>query len=307
MNEKIKLMKSNGTTIEGDIICFLEDILTSKRYVYYTLNEVIGTEPSSTVKIYVAKVKQNDATDTLISEEEWIKLKGIMGEVLKDTDNDTIKYLNVNELMDPTIIDEKVIAMPTMYDYISKHRGVYANKVATNMVSEPASTVEVPIQETSPLQEPIEASEPAIEPVAKTSIIEEVIPEEPQTTVPISESAMSPAEPIQVVEESPVPAGSETVATNLEKINVDDINAKYDKMVEDINNLRKLEIEAAERYNATLELNAMHIEQHASNVQAEQPAVNTTIEPVSISPTPIEPQVSDVNIETNWFDMQPQG
>ena len=135
MNEKIKLIKSNGISVEGDIICFLEDTTNSKRYVYYTLNEIVDAQPSPNIKIYVAKVKQNDATDVPISEEEWGKLKGFMGEVLKDIDNATIKYLSINELVDPTIIDEKVIAMPTMYDYVSKHRGVYANKVATYVLS----------------------------------------------------------------------------------------------------------------------------------------------------------------------------
>ena len=31
MNEKIKLIKSNGTTVEGDLICFLEDTSSSKK------------------------------------------------------------------------------------------------------------------------------------------------------------------------------------------------------------------------------------------------------------------------------------
>ena len=82
-------------------------------------------------------------------------------------------------------------------------------------------------------------------------------------------------------------------------------------MIDDINELKNREIEAAKRYNATLELNAMHNAQHASYVQSEQSVSESTIkpivEPTPIVATPIEPQVNNVDIETNWFDMQPQG
>lgn len=296
MNEKIKLTKSNGTTIEADIICFLEDLTSSKKYVYYTLNEIVGVEPSSTVKIYVAKIKQNDATDVPISEEEWGKLKGIMGEVLKDTDNTTVKYLPQTELGDAVIVDEKVIAMPTMYDYISKHRGVYANKVTIEL-SNPAP-VEAPVLET-----PTEVSAPSIEPIEAQPIVEEKV-EEPIVSEPVQPP----------VEETTTP---EVQTSSLESIDIDEIEVKYNKMIEDINDLKNREIEAAKRYNATLELSAMHNAQHASYVQSEQTVPETnpapvikpapTIEPTPVVATPIEPQANNVDIETNWFDMQPQG
>ena len=294
MNEKIKLIKTNGTTVEGDIICFLEDTTSSKRYIYYTLNEVVGVEPSSTIKVYVAKVKQNDETDGLISEEEWIKLKGFMGEVLKDTENATIKYLPISLLTDPTIVDEKVIAMPTMYDYISKHRGVYANKVAT-MEVEPAPVVSEQTIEVAP------EMTPEVAPISETTIVEPT-----PVDVPVSEPA-----PVVQEEVAPVTDTVEPIVNSpLEPIDITQIEEKYNKMIEDINKLRTDEIEAAKRYNATLELSAMHNAQHASYVQSEQTAVESTpssIEPTPVAPTPIEPQTNNIDIETNWFDMPQQG
>ena len=287
MNDKIKLIKTNGTTVEGDIICFLEDTISSKRYIYYTLNEIVGVEPSSTIKIYVAKVKQNDETDIPISEEEWGKLKGFMGEVLKDTDNATIKYLPLSLLTDPTIVDEKVIAMPTMYDYISKHRGVYANKVATMEEEVAPVAMEQPSEVTPVSEVPVEDAKLESSPVSEPAPL-------------VQEEVSAASEPEEPVASSPA----------LEPIDLSQIEEKYNKLIQDINKLRNDEIEAAKRYNATLELSAMHNAQHASYVQSEQIAVESepapSVEPTPVVATPIEPQTNNVDIETNWFDIPQQ-
>ena len=335
MNEKIKLIKSNGTVVEGDIICFIEDTSSSKRYVYYTLNEMVNAEPSQNIKIYVAKVKQNDMTDTPISEEEWSKLKGFMGDVLKDVESPTVKYLPQSELVEPTIVDEKVIAMPTMYDYISKHRGVYATKVAS-MVSEPTLVVDasenvapevVPTQIETPtipeapvVDTPMEQVAPLTEenPIVPDATAQKVPSVEPQIITPevqpvVEENEVPISEPIK--ESEPVVLEPTPSSQSLERIDIASIEKKYDEMIASITELRNKEIEAANRYNATLELSAMHNAQHADYVQSEQtpetantPALEPTpIQPAPIEPEPIAPQVSDINIETNWFDMQPQG
>ena len=316
MNEKIKLIKSNGTTIDADIICFLEDTTSSKKYVYYTLNELVGVDPSTTVKIYVGKIKQNDVTDVPISEEEWGKLKGIMGEVLKDSENATIKYLPLSLLVDPTIIDEKVIAMPTMYDYINKHRAVYSSKA-----EEVTANVDVSANEAAPVEEQAQESELVAVEQAPEINSEEIQPQESILAAPI-EQIEAPTQGV----ESAVP---ETNGPVLEPIDIASIEAKYAQMIDEINELKNKEIEAANRYNATLELSAMHNAQHASYVQnvqessavteapiseikveepvSETPQTTIAVEPKPVEPSPIEPQqTSNVDIETNWFDMQPQ-
>lgn len=336
MNEKINLVKSNGTVVEGDIICLIEDTSNSKRYVYYTLNEIVNAEPSQNIKVYVAKIKQNDMTDVPISEEEWGKLKGFMGEVLKDVDNPNIKYLPESELVEPTIVDEKVIAMPTMYDYISKHRGVYATKVASlESVSAPQASENVNVTpvieqlETAPQVEtpateivtPIETPvvEEAASVTAEVPLTETAPSIEPQIVVPVISPMVEEANlnDEHRVEEQPAIMNEVAPLVNnqsLEKIDIDLIENKYNEMIASLTELKNKEIEAANRFNATLELNAMHNEQHANYIQGEQEpdiASSPVPEPVPIEPAPIEPAPattnSDVNIETNWFDMPPQG
>ena len=74
------------------------------------------------------------------------------------------------------------------------------------------------------------------------------------------------------------------------------------------------ELEAAKRYNATIELSAMHNEQHANYIANEQnkeidtvTPIETPIEPEAVTPVIPEPTVAPItsptDIETNWFDM----
>ena len=355
MNDKINLTKTNGTTIEVDTICFIEDTTNSKRYIYYTLNELVGTGPSSTVKIYVGKVRQNDANlDAPITDEEWGKLKGYMGNALKDAPLENVKYLPLSQLTDAAITDEKVIAMPTSYDYVNKHRGIYAQAVATdeNTVGDVATvTPVVPQEPVAPVEPtPIEPTPVPMETTPEPIIQEPtpIVPEpimSPETQAPVMQEMGTPAvesEGIPSVEPTPVENNDTPVPpvenqANLNPIDINEIEAKYAKMIEDINNLKAQEIEAANRYNSTLELNAMHIEQHASYVANEQnkevnapmpdatPNPFPTVEPTPVAAEPAAPSVEPAptsgpiipesapaptnpqDIETNWFDMPIQG
>lgn len=318
MNDKKDLINANGEIVNADIIAFAENTVTNKRYIYYTLNETVGVGPSGTVKIYVSKVKQNDPSlDAPITDEDWDMLKAVMSDSIKGTASENIKYLPLEELKDNTSVSDRAIAMPTSYDYINKQRGVYAQAVANAMttISEPVvqATEEAPVTPLSPeIQEPV-MSEPT--PVA------------PQSPVP----AVEPVTPIesQIVQETP-PVKEDSTVRPLEPIDLAEIEARYAKMFEEIDNLKAKELEAAKRYNATLELTNMHSEQHATYVKNDmkeniqtinEPVVPPmpTIEPATISnpqsvePTPITPIVPEptpimateasANIETNWFDM----
>jgi len=341
MNDKINLTKMNGTNVLADAICFLEDTSNNKKYLYYTLNELVGTGTSSTVKIYVGKIKQNDVTlDAPITEDEWNKLKGFMGDALKDISNTTIKYLPLSELTEPVVVNERVIAMPTSYDYISKHRGIYVTAIATapsvgNIGNEIKPTVE-PISEVReiPMDDSIQM-EP-VHVVAETSTTPEMATQFSPTINTPTEETVEPIIPEVPVTEPNEPASNsengfegtsltdDSQSTSLHPINIQEIEAKYAKMIENITNLKNQEIEAANRYNATIKLSAMHNEQHASYVANEQNKETTTIteaeintptsEPVTIEPTPVTPTVPEpsttstsTDIETNWFDMPIQG
>jgi len=364
MNEKVNIKRIDGSTIAADLVCFIENTTTNKRYLYYTLNEVVGTGDSSTVKIYVSKIQQNNPTlDTPISEEDWNKLKGYMGDTLKGNNNPEVKYVPLSELGEPISLSEKAIAMPVNYDYINKQRSVYATNVATIQVtptSEPiiANPVEqmvvptpiveptpsapipepiIPISEPTPVEPVIaptievapQSIEPTITPAIETPVIQQVAPTTMETPIPpVIEEPKAVVTP--TVQEETILNNN----TNLTPIDLNSIEQKYAEMIQCINNLKEQELEAAKRYNATLELSSMHKEQHANYVQNEQIKENTTetlvvpsdvpIEPQtitieqpvipnetssSIEPTPVIPVVPEpvvatpADIETNWFDM----
>ena len=314
MNEKLNLTRMDGTTAQVDIICYLENIQTGKKYLYYTMNEVVGTGANSTVKVYVSNLKENNpVTDTPIIEAEWGELKAIMAEVLKGASNSTIKYLPYQSLSNPTSVSDKVIAMPTSYDYINKHRGAYAQAVAAMDVTPATQAAENPVVPETPVP------------------TEQLVPDTP--VVPVVEEKPLPKIETPVISE-PTPVENpeikiptaENVATELKPIVINEIEQKYADMISTVNKLKEQEIEAANRYNATLELSAMHNEQHANYVASEQvketapveqpvpmntpvqpePIVNNVPEPAAVAPIIPEPETNNTNpaaLETNWFDI----
>lgn len=344
MNDKIKLTKADGLTIDTDIICYIQNVKSGKKFLYYTLNEVTGAGPNSTVKIYVANIKQDNPTlDTAITNEEWDALKGYMGDALKGTVNPDVKYLPIGELQNPVEVSERAIAMPTSYDYIAKQRGKYAEAIASAepVNATPAEPVSAPVVEEAPAPVmPTETAAPQVQPEATiepTPVPDStpVAPIEPAVEMPSTEQ-IAPAPSAPLVQETPTTnAAVIGMGTELSPIDIAEIEAKYKDMFDTLNRLKEQELEAANRYNATLELSDMHKEQHANYVQSEQmkeasnnptfesapiePTVNTApVESLVANPTPtpaaaIEPApapITEINpapapqaVETNWFDM----
>lgn len=314
MNEKVNITQMDGNVVAADIICYLEKTDTSKKYAYYTLNETVGVGPSSTVKIYVAKIKQdNPALDTPITDDDWHVLKDIMSDSIKGVLTPNVKYLPLNELNPGISVSERAIAMPTSYDYINKQRGLYAEQIATATPTPEANEPIPTVPEQPTIVEEPKTEQPSIDNLT-TPPIAEPIPE--PTVAPIEEPAEvpkveqpAPIEPIDNIETGTSDTSTDNAASVLKPIDLAEIEAKYAEMVANINKLKEQEIEAAKRYNATLQLNDMHTEQHASYVQQniketiapEQPVVQN--EPSAVTPFVPEPAVTPQNIETNWFDM----
>lgn len=344
MNEKIDITKENGTHDLGEIICVIENVSTRRRFLYYTLNEVVGTMPNGTIKIYVSKLKQDDPVlDTPITVQEWDTLKGYMGNALKGVENADAKYVPMNEIGTAVSVSDRAIAMPISYDYVNKQRGLYAEKIA--MMETPTAAPVPPVTEPVPIIEsqPVPIEEPALTeniavPEAPTMMdnpeVQPIVPkdEEPITTPVEKLAEPSPVVPPVVNETEDTDSTNSESALNFEPIDISSIEAKYETMKKDIDALKEKEIEAAKRYNTTLELNTMHNEQHASYVMNEQTSVAPAEpapqplfkdEPVTnvqgsvpfveppiinnVEPTPVSPVVPEAPstpaVETNWFDM----
>ena len=90
MNTNIELKKANGEIIKVELISYFEYIPTSKKYIFYTLNEKVENE---LVKMYVSEVSDNATLSDKMTDEEWTNIKGIMKSILTANNNDKIKYL----------------------------------------------------------------------------------------------------------------------------------------------------------------------------------------------------------------------
>ena len=90
MNTNIELKKANGEIIKVELISYFEHIPTSKKYIFYTLNEKVENE---LVKMYVSEVSDNATLSDKMTDEEWTNIKGIMKSILTANNNDKIKYI----------------------------------------------------------------------------------------------------------------------------------------------------------------------------------------------------------------------
>lgn len=90
MDTKVKLQRVNGEIIEADIISYFELQNTGKRYVFYTLNEIVEND---LVKMYVSEVGNANMLAQTMSDEDWTTLKSIMKSILTGHENPNVKYL----------------------------------------------------------------------------------------------------------------------------------------------------------------------------------------------------------------------
>lgn len=76
----------DGTVDQVEVLFSFEFTDTKKEYIVYTKNEV---DSSGNVTIYVSSVTRTDAGPSLgsvESDEEWSKIKDVLRELSKDTD-----------------------------------------------------------------------------------------------------------------------------------------------------------------------------------------------------------------------------
>ncbi|MDD2504895.1 MAG: hypothetical protein PHF21_01315 [Bacilli bacterium] len=92
-NVEIKL--PSGETINVELISYFEVVNISKKYLFYTKNEMVE---NNLIKMYVAEVLTIDnsiAINEKMSEQEWNDLKNIMKSILLGEKNNNIKYLEI--------------------------------------------------------------------------------------------------------------------------------------------------------------------------------------------------------------------
>ncbi len=90
MGNNITLKRQNGESITAELISYFKVVDKNKRYVFYTLNEVVE---NGLVKMYVAEVADEGAVLQNMTDEEWASLKAIMKSMLKGNEDPNIVYL----------------------------------------------------------------------------------------------------------------------------------------------------------------------------------------------------------------------
>ena len=87
----IELKRVNGEIINAELVSYFELVDTGKKYVFYTLNEVVE---NGLIKMYVSEISSDGATlAQTMSDEEWATIKSIMKSMLTGNENPNIKYL----------------------------------------------------------------------------------------------------------------------------------------------------------------------------------------------------------------------
>jgi len=93
--DKLEITKATGEVVTADLISFFELTNTNKKYVFYTMNEVVE---NNLVKLYVAEAiidEQGLKIGPKMSEEEWTSLKNIMKSILTGNRDPNVKYLKI--------------------------------------------------------------------------------------------------------------------------------------------------------------------------------------------------------------------
>lgn len=91
----IDIKKANGETITAELISFFEVVNIQKKYVFYTLNEVVEND---LVKMYVAEVTETEnelIVGQKMTEDEWTNLKSIMKSLLTGANDPNIRHIEV--------------------------------------------------------------------------------------------------------------------------------------------------------------------------------------------------------------------
>lgn len=91
----INIKKATGETVTADLLSYFEVVNIQKKYIFYTMNEVVEND---LVKMYVAEVTR-EGNDLIIgskmTDEEWTNLKNIMKNLLKGVSDENIKHIEI--------------------------------------------------------------------------------------------------------------------------------------------------------------------------------------------------------------------
>jgi len=92
---KIDIKKPSGEIVNVELISFFEVININKKYLFYTLNEIVEND---LIKMYVTEVVDTHEGINVgqkMTDEEWNNLKSIMKTLLTSGTDPNIRYLEI--------------------------------------------------------------------------------------------------------------------------------------------------------------------------------------------------------------------
>ncbi len=79
MEDKIKIIKSDGSSFDAFLVTFLVNDDKTKRYVVYSKNESYG--PENNKIIYISKLLKEDENyyvSEIVEDEEWVSVQHLL-------------------------------------------------------------------------------------------------------------------------------------------------------------------------------------------------------------------------------------
>jgi len=91
----IDIKKPDGTVMNVELICYFQLLNVNKKYMFYTMNEVVENDLKKMYVSEVADSAEGITAEQKMTEEEWTNLKAVMKSILTDGQDPNVQYLTV--------------------------------------------------------------------------------------------------------------------------------------------------------------------------------------------------------------------
>lgn len=135
MNDNIQIINKTGEGMYTEGIAYIEVPSTTKKYVFYTLNEKVDNDLT---KIYIAETNIDAASVNAIPDNEWEDLRNKMIKISHKETVDDVKFLSMDAVTF-NVGDPKKLAITAVAKQAFKDAQL-TNTMATNQTETPVTT-----------------------------------------------------------------------------------------------------------------------------------------------------------------------
>lgn len=135
MNDNIQIINKSGEGMSTEGISYIEVPSTTKKYLFYTLNEKVDNDLT---KIYIAETNTNGVVENSISDAEWDNLRQKMIKISHKEAVEDVKFLSMNGVQF-NVGDPKKLAITAVAKQAFKDAQI-SNTMATNQTATPVTT-----------------------------------------------------------------------------------------------------------------------------------------------------------------------